>query len=152
MTKYIRYALASVCFAASVACLALWWRSYSHADTLRMRNQETFWRAESIRGYVTVGGWTSYRTSPVDFYSATRAWAPDFLWEVEHAVRQTGSHFGKFSVVALRENWYCPHWYPALIFTLAGVGVIRFRRQFSIRSALIAFAVVAALLAMPLML
>ena len=45
---------------------------------------------------------------------------------------------------------YFPLWYPALVFALAGVGVIRFRRQFSIRSALIAFAVVAALLAMPL--
>ncbi|WP_145434263.1 hypothetical protein [Lacipirellula limnantheis] len=45
---------------------------------------------------------------------------------------------------------FCPLWYPALIFALAGVGVICFRRQFSIRSALIAFAVVAALLAMPL--
>ncbi|WP_168206986.1 hypothetical protein [Lacipirellula limnantheis] len=45
---------------------------------------------------------------------------------------------------------FLPLWYSALIFALAGVGVIRFRRQFSIRSALIAFAVVAALLAMPL--
>jgi hypothetical protein len=39
-----------------------------------------------------------------------------------------------------------PLWYPALIFTLAGVGVLRLRRQFSIRSAIIAVSVVAVLL------
>ncbi len=44
-------------------------------------------------------------------------------------------------------NWF-PLWYPALIFALAGVGVLRFRRQFSIRSALICLTVVAALLGM----
>jgi len=41
--------------------------------------------------------------------------------------------------------WF-PHWYAALIFALAGVAVLRFRRQFSIRSALIGLTVVAALL------
>ena len=32
MVKFIRYALAAVCFAASVGCLALWWRSMSTRD------------------------------------------------------------------------------------------------------------------------
>jgi hypothetical protein len=43
---------------------------------------------------------------------------------------------------------YFPLWYPALIFALAGVAALRFRRQFTIRSALIAVTVVAALLGM----
>ena len=43
---------------------------------------------------------------------------------------------------------YFPLWYPALIFALAGVAVLRFRRQFSIRSALVCLTVVAALLGM----
>jgi hypothetical protein len=34
MTKFIRYALATVCFAASVGCLALWWRSMSRVERL----------------------------------------------------------------------------------------------------------------------
>ena len=46
----------------------------------------------------------------------------------------------------LGESCFFPLWYPALIFALAGVGVLRFRRQFSIRSALVAVSVVAALL------
>jgi hypothetical protein len=37
-------------------------------------------------------------------------------------------------------------WYPALVFALAAVAALRFRRQFSIRSALVAVTVVAALL------
>jgi hypothetical protein len=43
---------------------------------------------------------------------------------------------------------YFPLWHPALVFALAGVAAIRFRRQFSIRAALVAVAVVAALLGM----
>lgn len=43
---------------------------------------------------------------------------------------------------------FFPLWYPALIFALTGVAALRFRRQFSIRSALICVSVVAALLGM----
>ena len=34
MAKFIRYALATVCFAASVGCLALWWRSLNLARVI----------------------------------------------------------------------------------------------------------------------
>jgi hypothetical protein len=54
-----------------------------------------------------------------------------------------GGQFGRNS-----DSIYFPLWYPALVFALAGVGVIRFRRQFSIRSALVEVTVVAALLGM----
>ena len=47
---------------------------------------------------------------------------------------------------------FFPHWYPALILALANVGVFRLRRQFSIRSAMIGLAVVAALLGMAVIL
>lgn len=60
----------------------------------------------------------------------------------EEMARQ--GHFGRLSNVGN----YCPLWYPALIFALAGVAVLRFRRQFSIRSAMIGLAVVAMLLGM----
>ncbi len=43
---------------------------------------------------------------------------------------------------------YFPLWYPALIFALGGVGVLRFRRQLSIRLALVCLTVAAALLGM----
>jgi hypothetical protein len=41
-----------------------------------------------------------------------------------------------------------PLWYPALIFALAGVGVLRLGRRFTLRSAIIATTVVAGLLGM----
>lgn len=47
---------------------------------------------------------------------------------------------------------YFPLWYPALVSALVGVGVVRFRRQFSIRSALVAITVVAALTGMAVIL
>ena len=47
---------------------------------------------------------------------------------------------------------YLPLWYPAFLFAVAGVAVLRFRRQFSICSALITTTVVAALIAMAVIL
>jgi hypothetical protein len=70
----------------------------------------------------------------------------DELWS--DSLRMTLGRMGRFT--GYKYGVIFPVWYPALVFALAGVGVHRFRRQFSIRSALIAFAVVAALLAMPL--
>jgi hypothetical protein len=41
-----------------------------------------------------------------------------------------------------------PLWYPALVFALAGIGALRLGRRFTLRSAIIATAVVAGLLGM----
>ena len=46
------------------------------------------------------------------------------------------------------EKVYFPIWYPALIFALAGISVLYFHRQFSIRSAMVATTIVAALIGM----
>jgi hypothetical protein len=45
-----------------------------------------------------------------------------------------------------------PIWYASLVLALASVGVLRFRRQFSIRSALVATTVVAALVGLAVIL
>ena len=50
------------------------------------------------------------------------------------------------------DSVYFPIWYPTLVFALAGVAVLRFRRQFSNRSALVVVSVVAALLGMAVVL
>jgi hypothetical protein len=39
-----------------------------------------------------------------------------------------------------------PHWYPALIFAIAGVAALRLGRRFTLRSAIIATTVLAGLL------
>jgi hypothetical protein len=54
----------------------------------------------------------------------------------------------RFCVIALvRTKWFAL-WYPALIFALAGVAAVRLDRRFTLRSALIATTVLAALLGM----
>ena len=154
MLTYLRYSLATFCFAASVGCLALWLRSCSIVDELAhnipAENQIVLMTSSS--GTLMVGHFWgpdhSVKGPMWEFSSYPLAGEPHAPGNVR-LVRdrrfgiQKGSRF-------LGSALYLPLWYPALIFALAGVGVIRFRRQFSIRSALIAFAVVAALLAMPL--
>jgi hypothetical protein len=67
----------------------------------------------------------------------------DSLAPIQSLINQNGQ-FGAMD----ERHIYFPLWYPALVFALAGVGGLRFRRQFSIRSALVAVSVVAALLGM----
>ena len=65
---------------------------------------------------------------------------------VFNQLRWTGGQQCSFG--RTRTGVHFPVWYPALIFAIAGVAALRFRRQFSIRSALIATTVVAALIGM----
>jgi hypothetical protein len=67
---------------------------------------------------------------------------PEHVSSVRSAIESSG-RFGTSDT-----GIYFPLWYPALVSALAGVGILRFHRQFSIRSALITVGVVAALLGM----
>ncbi|MBL9165829.1 MAG: hypothetical protein JNL18_24105 [Planctomycetaceae bacterium] len=146
MAKIIRYALATFCFAASIGCLALWWRSYTV-------HEQIYWQSpissdliyfSAFRGAVYIGP-PDARTVPTTWRYAPIAIAEDIYVSANERSTYGQTQFGWYGT-----GYYFPLWYPALVSALSGVGVIRFRRQFSIRSALIAFAVVAALLAMPL--
>jgi hypothetical protein len=143
MAKFIRYALATVCFAASVGCLAFWWRSVYYWDTYEYLTQSPNCGQilQTVDGMAVVEFNHTYKYGPEDdrtfFRSSYRAngqLSDRFEKHGRFYVRGTTAHF--------------PLWYPALIFALAGVAALRFRRQFSIRSALICVSVVAALLGM----
>jgi hypothetical protein len=61
MVKIIRYTLASVCFAASVDCLALWWLSASGKNYyLGRTDQSKEWHidAQTAGGYLLAGSHT----------------------------------------------------------------------------------------------
>lgn len=150
MTKYLRYGLVTFCFAASVGCLALWVLSESRAflfEVLPLSNDKlTF---EVSNGMAFVGRVpASTRRSGALLYS--------FNVGDEARVEKLGFPYddsqkmGVFGVIS--PFGYFPIWYPALIFALAGVGVLRGSRQFSIRSALVATTVIAALIAMAIIL
>lgn len=75
--------------------------------------------------------------------------AADELWS--NSLRLTLDRLGRFA--AYKYGVILPLLAPRSIFALVGVGVLRFRRQFSIRSAFVCLTVVAALLAgMPVIL
>ena len=147
MAKYIRYALATICFAASVGCLALWWRSYELSDRFGVTLpgiQTREFAAWTYDGDVILGSQEVLSPFLPVGPRWTRPMFPGFVSTMfdEDMARQ--GQFGSISSLGP----YFPLWYPALIFALAGVAALRFRRQFSIRSALIAVSVVVALLGM----
>ena len=150
--KLIRYTLAALCLAASVGCLALWWRSMSTWDVLIAPTALTHGRhatalLSSGRVDVTVQskeitakhgltrpGWSHEQTADVEF-----------IQDWNEPLSYAGS-FGQG-----RRSVYFPIWFPALIFALASVGILRIGR-FTIRAALIGTTIVAALLGMVVML
>ena len=151
LVTYLRYALATFCFAASVGCLALWWRSMSKWEVHNLRLPTSSARVLNINSYY---GTVSIALLPEDFsrhltFNAgeNRAYYDLGQREIHDGLLSLHQRHGMFGP-ASRTGGYFPLWYPALIFALAGVGVLRFRRQFSIRSALVCLTVVAALLGM----
>ena len=137
MMRVIRYALATMSFAASVGCLALWWRSIERHDSLAFAVGKRAVFCDTLQSQVAVSYLTYASAHPAQW----RHLSADI--DDEGRVNMPYRRFAKIGQVIT-----VPLWYPALIFALAGVGVLRFRRQFSIRSALVVVSVVAALLGM----
>ena len=153
MLKYLRYTLAAIFLAASVGCLALWWRSIAYYDAASY--EQIVLQSFDGQGQVEFMSrhklWSTWR---VDFQ---RKW----LHEAEVATVATASEFrdmfasrdgfavanGNLGPLALCAVAF-PLWYPALVFALAAVGVLRLGQRFTIRSAIIATTVVAVLLGM----
>jgi len=138
MLTYLRYALATVCFAASAGCLALWWNwdklvgasYFRHHYDIGITTQSG---SVSVAAYKVGAARQITRWSMMSIYSWEDAWFAD-------EIASSGSFGGNDNAV------YFPLWYPALIFALVGVGALRLGRRFTLRSALIATTVVAWLL------
>jgi len=148
MAKFIRYALATVCFAGCVACLALWGWTMTHESrlyTVRCLSPTRGWHLDACEG---TGIFTATLTRNQLKWECSTDSGPFPEWDAWFS-QQKWPQTGVFGVIEWKHfAAYFPLWYPALVFALAGVGVLRFRRQFSIRSALICVSVVAALLGM----
>ena len=147
MAKFIRYALASFCFAASVGCLGLWWRMSSQPRVIALMRydvQSDAAQLEIHRGLVTLAWFTNAVPWPTagNWHISADAWDDDFLLQYNEPRKQRGI-FG-----IGKEYVYFPLWYPALVFALAGVAALRLDRSFTLRSAIIATTVVAGLLGM----
>jgi hypothetical protein len=144
MLACLRYFLATVCFAASVGCLA--WRAGNLArrealDKVTLSVNSTSWNVEAFNGVAVT--WVE-ACSPGSW---NLQWKSVQMTDIAQALfHELTSEQGQIG--AFEHALYFPLWYPALIFTLVGVGVLRLGRRFSLRSAIVATTVVAGLLGM----
>ena len=142
MLTFLRFALATICFAASVGCLALWWRSEIKRDLLIVPswNQTTVLFLKSRLGTGSIGA------------VRLQSRAASLEWKYSAGtIEDTDRQYRGMRFLAYRSGVSFPLWYPALIFALAGVASLRLGR-FTIRSAIIATSVVAVLLGMAVIL
>ena len=142
MLTYLRYALTTFCFAASVGCLALWSRSRTCSDQLTVAS---FVLPSKAFGFeVTEGKVLVAEIYQIPVRQGGSIWRLNLGLPSNRAIFT--DHPGEFG--RIHDNLlYFPLWYPALVFALAAVAAIRMRR-FTLRSALVAMSVVAALLGM----
>jgi hypothetical protein len=150
MLKFLRYALATFCFVASICCLALWWRSTTRYDLLVVPNSVLLGRHMTVE---SMCGGIEVRVLPKDITTQYRAsllpgWRFEQSDDVEliRELYQSRRYADAFGI--RRWGAYFPLWYPALILALAGVAALKLGRRFTLRSAIIATTVVAALLGM----
>ena len=146
MSKPFRYALATFCFAVSVVCLACWgWLVLSgssitiYVDVVASKSYCIELQRNSI-------AWQSFPGRPLFPPIALEVEREPYFWNLPVLIKRHGA----FGVVG--PLTFFPIWYLVPIFALAGVGVLRVRRQFSILSAMIATAIVAALIGMVIVL
>jgi hypothetical protein len=142
MMRFLRYALATFCIAASIGCLALWGLIAVSGASIDIRIDaipDKSIMIELQRGCVAT--MTLPGRGPL---------APPVSWEIERGepwfwnLSALVKRHGVFGVVGPLS--FFPLWYPALIFALAGVASLRLGRRFTLRSAIIATMVVAGLL------
>ena len=148
MLKYLRYALATFCFVASVGYLALWGWS--------LANPEMLVAARCCINQTGLG--TQVYGGGMCFYSRQRpGGCPIFYYTVRRIGNLPLVTFGTGGFDGHRFGhgggmYGFPIWYAALIFALAGVASLRLGHCFTIRSAIVATTVVAVLLGMAVIL
>ena len=125
--RVFRYSLSLLFFAASLVCLALWLQSELNRTTYIFDVEGGEAIFEVRQGTTAQGYQDALRFGEV--------------W------RDVGIAVDRRQFVVSEEGLLVrfPLWFAALIFALACVGLLYLRRQFSIRSALVATTIVAAL-------
>ena len=148
MIKYIRHSLATICFAACVGCLWLWWNTISHRSRLMGPSylvRDITIGLESHSGIAYIFS-ESTPTMPTVVHDKWRLWPQPIDEGRTEEFKQIVARNGAFGII-YPDEVYFPLWYPALVFALASVGILRIGR-FTIRSALVAMTIVATLLGM----
>jgi len=143
MLTYLRYALATICFALSVACLGLWGLSSLRSDKVDYVTLPVPPRTLAVQ---TCGGgaviWLEDAKRPLGWHASPLTSIAKAIFAEQ--LREQG-RFG-----TINSSVFFPLWYPALVFALAlaSVSILRLGRRFTLRSSIIATTVVAGLLGM----
>jgi hypothetical protein len=151
MLTYLRYTLATVCFAASVGCLALWWRSKTDGhllEAVQFHGDEfviTLLKTDGL-GFITLPDRENDSTPSRGWQHRVAQLSGARVAVSEDLIREQGT-FG-----ATGRTIYFPLWYPALILALAGVAALRLGRRFTLSSAIVVTTVAAGLLGMAVIL
>ena len=153
MLTYLRYTLATFCFAASVGCLALWWGGIAWQKYVPLPGTSTggYFESHAGAGILALSPRSEHSLRQASRSSPTRR---ELL-----SVEVSGMRIREVIDASLSQKWlghfgfyehaiYFPLWYPALISALAGIAALRLGRRFTLRSAIIATTVVAGLLGM----
>ncbi|MBA4105202.1 MAG: hypothetical protein C0485_05540 [Pirellula sp.] len=142
MLTSLRYALATFCFAASVGCLALWWRSELVVDRVQLVGI----------GFRKLDCSTFFGSCNISHEKANGFISPVCVVWSQPINRDLRRNMPERAFCVYSQSIQFPIWYPALIFALAGAATLRLGRRFTLRSALIATTVVALLLGMAVIL
>ena len=149
--KYLRYSLATFCFAASVGCLLLWcWTLHYSADciglgyiwkvsapyqniSVSVEAMQGDARLDIIKDAFMQTGWQAYGRE----YTSRHVEDSDYLSQ--------GRRFWVHRV-DWRARCGAPLWFISSAFLAVSIAALRFDSRFSLRSALIAITVVTVLL------
>lgn len=144
MPTYLRYALATICIALSVACLGLWGRNVVRNEAL---DGITICLSSISLNLETYSGTTAVWVESGSPTDSMLRWKSNRISDIAQALFfDITSEHG--SIGQSGDAVYFPLWFAALVFALAGVGALRLSRRFTLSSAIIATTVVAGLLGM----
>ena len=145
--RFLRYTLATLCFAASVGGFAFWWVGLS-VDSRFILPQylqpNRLLLLECCAGVVVMTS-ADQIGLPVDAFQSIPHNSDVRLAALKSRIARDGQ-FG-----SVGRTLYVPLWYPALGAASLGAGLLLFDRRFTIRSTIITTSVVAIWLGIPLM-
>jgi hypothetical protein len=154
MLKYLRIAATALCLTACVLLVALWVRSFRYDDVLEKRTGSQVFQVRSLKGRLLFSKLDPFRNNPLrdpviakeilESASTGRTHRSSPANEsIGHIMRGNVLGFGFFDT-GVTVGMVAAYWFAVLLFaTLATVPWIPWLRRFSLRTLLIATALVA---------
>jgi hypothetical protein len=143
MLKYLRFAWSVGCGIVCLLLIAMWVRSYYFHDYGEFDYASRAIILDSARGETAIGTYPL----PVRFPTNWRSWVTDEMdWLPGTGFVRPATVLGFALITIERHTWlFMPYWFHTMLFVAFGAGPW-IRRQFSLRTLLIATTLVAVVL------